>query len=49
MIDSQSPEEGVKRITAESGETRLERGSVVPFPSNNDHPTSAFVIQTGNT
>nr|GEV93448.1 hypothetical protein [Tanacetum cinerariifolium] len=49
MADSQSLKEGVKRITPESGETRPQRGSVVPFPSDNDHLTSAFVSQTGKT
>nr|GEV24413.1 hypothetical protein [Tanacetum cinerariifolium] len=49
MADSQSSEEGVKRITTESEETRPQRGSVIPFLSNNDHPTSAFVSQTRNT
>ncbi|GKD51523.1 reverse transcriptase domain-containing protein [Tanacetum coccineum] len=43
MADSQSPEEGVKRIMSEKGETRPQRGSVVSFPFDNDHPTSAFV------
>ncbi|GJR45966.1 reverse transcriptase domain-containing protein [Tanacetum coccineum] len=49
MADSQSPEEGVKRIMSENGETRPQKGSVVSFPFDNDHPTSAFVGQTGNT
>nr|GEU61553.1 reverse transcriptase domain-containing protein [Tanacetum cinerariifolium] len=49
MSDSHSLKEWVKRITLESGETRPQRGYVVPFSSDNDHPTSAFVSQTGKT
>ncbi|GJX47510.1 hypothetical protein Tco_0272700 [Tanacetum coccineum] len=43
MADSQSPEEGVKRIMSDNGETRPQKGSVVSFSFDNDHPTSAFV------
>ncbi|GJU93577.1 reverse transcriptase domain-containing protein [Tanacetum coccineum] len=49
MVDSQSPEEGVKKITPENGETRPQKGFVVPFTFDNDHPTLAFASQTGNT
>ncbi|GKD09209.1 hypothetical protein Tco_1188894 [Tanacetum coccineum] len=43
MANSQSPKKGVKRIPPESGETRPQRGSLVPFLSNKDLLTSAFV------
>ncbi|GJV28927.1 hypothetical protein Tco_1385375 [Tanacetum coccineum] len=49
MTDSQSPEEGVRRAIPEYRVTRSQKGSATPFPPNNDHPTSTFVSQTGNT
>ncbi|GKE88111.1 hypothetical protein Tco_1565586 [Tanacetum coccineum] len=49
MADSQSPEEGVNRVMPKNRETRPQKGSVVSFPFDNDHPTSAFIGHKGNT
>ncbi|GJS67179.1 reverse transcriptase domain-containing protein [Tanacetum coccineum] len=46
---TKSPDEGVKRVMPENRETRPQKGSVVSFPFDNDHPTLAFISQTGNT
>ncbi|GJR34841.1 hypothetical protein Tco_1210525 [Tanacetum coccineum] len=49
VTDSQSPEEGVRRAIPEYEATKPQKGSATSFPPNNDHPTSNFVSQTGNT
>ncbi|GJV16956.1 reverse transcriptase domain-containing protein [Tanacetum coccineum] len=42
---------GIKGKSDKAGRRRIkpQKGSVVPFPFDNEHPTSAFVGQTGNT
>ncbi|GJY22425.1 hypothetical protein Tco_0396083 [Tanacetum coccineum] len=49
MADSQPLKEGVRRTLPEYRVTRPLKGSVASFPPKNDHPTSTFVSQTGNT
>ncbi|GKA99438.1 hypothetical protein Tco_0827375 [Tanacetum coccineum] len=49
MTDSQSSEEGVRRVIPEYRVTRPQKGSTASFPPNNDHRTLTFVHQTRNT
>ncbi|GJZ53434.1 reverse transcriptase domain-containing protein [Tanacetum coccineum] len=49
MADSQSPEEGFKKVIPENGEAKPGKRYVVSSPFDNDHPTLALVGQTGNT
>ncbi|GJV54203.1 hypothetical protein Tco_1449944 [Tanacetum coccineum] len=49
MTDSQSPEEGIRRVLLEFRVTGPHSWSVASFPPNNGHPFPTFISQIGNT